>query len=140
MIDPEVSIAIREVTNGLSNLIIMVPVLALIGGADGFAVIGQALGDFESLKFFIVGGFACYWGFMLWYKGNAMCGAALGMACNGMFSFWGPFFCWIWIGLVFGIDGWNMPLVAWVAAVLMVIGIFTIATNPLAFLTKKKEG
>lgn len=140
MIDPEVSIAIREVTNGLSNLIIMVPVLGMIGGADGFQVIGQALADTESLKFFVVGGFACYWGFMLWYKGNAMCGAALGMACNGMFSFWGPFFCWIWIGLVFGIEGWDMPLIAWIAAILMVVGIFTIATNPLAFFMKKKEG
>ena len=140
MIDPEVSIAIREVTNGLSNLIIMVPILAMIGGADGFAVITQALLDTESLKFFVVGGFACYWGFMLWYKGNAMCGAALGMACNGMFSFWGPFFCWIWIGLVFGIEGWDMPLIAWIAAILMIVGIFTIATNPLAFFMKKKEG
>lgn len=139
MIDPEVSIAIREVTNGLSNLIIMVPVLGFIGGASPFEVIGSALADWDSMKFFIIGGFACYWGFMLWYKGNAMCGAALGMACNGMFSFWGPFFCWVWLGLVFGIDGWNMPPIAWVAAVLMVIGIFTIATNPLAIFMKKKE-
>ena len=140
MIDPEVSIAIREVTNGLSNLVIMVPILGLIGGASPLDVIGTALADWDSMKFFIIGGFACYWGFMLWYKGNAMCGAALGMACNGMFSFWGPFFCWVWIGLVFGIDGWNMPPVAWVAAILMVVGIFTIATNPLAIFMKKKEG
>ncbi|MDO5538023.1 MAG: hypothetical protein Q4F72_10905, partial [Desulfovibrionaceae bacterium] len=119
MIDPEISITIREVTNGLSNLLIMVPILAMIGDANGFEIIGRAITDWDSMKYFIIGGFACYWGFMLWYKGNAMCGAALGMACNGMFSFWGPFFCWIWIGLIFGIDGWNMPAVAWVAAVLM---------------------
>ncbi|MBQ5727692.1 MAG: hypothetical protein IIV56_02040, partial [Mailhella sp.] len=96
--------------------------------------------DFESMKWFCVAGFFCCMTFMLWYKGNAMCGAALGMACNGTFSFWGPFFCWIWLGLVFGLEGWNMPLVAWVAAVLMVAGIFTIATNPLEFFSKKKEG
>lgn len=140
MIDPEISITIREVTNGLSNLLIMVPVLALIGGAGGFESIMAALTDWESMKYFLIGGFACYWGFMLWYKGNAMCGAALGMACNGAYSFWGPFFCWIWLGLVFGLDGWNMPAIAWLAAVLMVVGIFTIATNPLAFLMKNREG
>lgn len=140
MIDPEVSIAIREVTNGLSNLIIMVPILGIIGGASPIDVINSAITDWDSMKFFVIGGFACYWGFMLWYKGNAMCGAALGMACNGMFSFWGPFFCWVWLGLVFGIDGWNMPPIAWVAAILMVVGIFTIATNPLAIFMRKKEG
>ena len=43
------------------------------------------------------------------------------------------------IGLVFGIEGWDMPLIAWIAAVLMIIGIFTIATNPLAFFMKKEE-
>ena len=92
------------------------------------------------MKWFCVAGFFCCMTFMLWYKGNAMCGAALGMACNGTFSFWGPFFCWIWLGLVFGLEGWNMPLVAWIAAVIMVVGIFTIATNPLEFFSKKKEG
>ena len=140
MIDTEIGITIREVTNGLSNLFIMVPVLAIIGGADGLSMIFEAASDFESMKWFCVAGFFCCMTFMLWYKGNAMCGAALGMACNGTFSFWGPFFCWIWLGLVFGLEGWNMPLVAWVAAVLMVAGIFTIATNPLEFFSKKKEG
>ena len=33
-----------------------------------------------------------------------------------------------------------MPLIAGIAAILMVVGIFTIATNPLAFFMKKKEG
>ncbi len=140
MIDSEISITIREVTNGLSNLIILVPILCVIGGADVFGTITTALTDWESMKFFLIGGFACYWGFMLWYKGNAMCGAPLGMACNGAFSFWGPFFCWIWLGLVFGLEGWNMPPIAWAAAVLMVVGIFTIVTNPLAFLFRNRQG
>ena len=77
--------------------------------------------------------------FSFWYKGNSMC-APPGHGLQRHVLLLGPFFCWVWIGLVFGIDGWNMPPVAWVAAILMVVGIFTIATNPLAIFMKKKEG
>lgn len=34
LIDPEVGITIRQVTSGLSNLIILVPLFGLISGAD----------------------------------------------------------------------------------------------------------
>ena len=99
----------------------------------------KALADVDSMKWFVVAGFLCYFNFMCWYRGNAMCGAALGMACNGAYSFWGPFFCWLILGVVFGLDGWNMVPVAWVGAVLMVVGIFTIATNPLALFHRKEQ-
>jgi hypothetical protein len=68
-----------------------------------------------------------------------MCGAALGMSCNGMFSFWGPFWCWILLGVIYGIPGWTMPPVAWLAAVMMVVGIFTIAMNPLDLFKRERE-
>ena len=139
IIDSEVGITIREVTIGISNLIILVPILGWIGQTDGFAMLGKALADVDSMKWFVVAGFLCYFNFMCWYRGNAMCGAALGMACNGAYSFWGPFFCWLILGVVFGLDGWNMVPVAWVGAVLMVVGIFTIATNPLALFHRKEQ-
>jgi len=60
------------------------------------------------------------------------------MACNGTFSFWGPFCCWVVLGLAMGIDGWSMPPIAWAAAVIMTIGIFIISMNPMD-LFKKKE-
>ena len=107
--------------------------------ALGFAMLGKALADVDSMKWFVVAGFLCYFNFMCWYRGNAMCGAALGMACNGAYSFRGPFFCWLILGVVFGLDGWNMVPVAWVGAVLMVVGIFTIATNPLAPFHRKEQ-
>lgn len=137
MIDSEIGITIRQCTSGLSNLIILTPVFAMLSGVSAFDMIGTAFTDIDSLKWFVVAGFFAYFAFQLWYKGNAMCGAALGMSCNGMFSFWGPFFCWIWIGLVFGQDGWMLHPVAWVAAVVMVVGIFTIAMNPLDLFRKK---
>lgn len=151
LIDSEIGITIRQCTSGISNLIVLTPLFAIIGGVNPVTVIGQAFMDIESLKWFVVAGFFAYFAFQLWYKGNAMCGAALGMACNGMFSFWGPFFCWIYLGLIFGTGGlfdlgigyeeghWMLHPVAWVAAVVMVIGIFTIATNPLDFFRKKKS-
>ena len=74
--------------------------------------------------------------YSLWYKGNSMCGAALGMACNATYAFWGPLFCWLILGLGFGQAGWDIPLVGWVSAIVMVLGIFIIAVNPLALLKR----
>ena len=45
IIDSEVGITIREVTIGISNLIILVPILGWIGQTDGFAMLGKALAD-----------------------------------------------------------------------------------------------
>lgn len=138
MIDSEIGITIRQVTSGLSNLIILVPVFSMIAGVNPLTMIGTAFTDIDSLKWFVVAGFFAYFAFQLWYKGNAMCGAALGMSCNGMFSFWGPFFCWIVLGMIFKWPDQGLHPVAWAAAVVMVIGIFTIAVNPMDFLKKKE--
>jgi drug/metabolite transporter (DMT)-like permease len=139
LIDPEVGITIRQVTSGLSNLIILVPLFGLISGADTVGMLTQAFTDADAMIWFAVAGLSAYLTFMFWYKGNAMCGAALGMSCNGTFSFWGPFCCWIILGGIFGQEGWSMPPIAWAAAVIMVIGIFIIAMNPLDLLKKKSE-
>ncbi len=139
LIDPEVGITIRQVTSSLTNLIILVPLFAMISGVGPLDMAVASFTDGGALPWFIVAGFGSYFGFMLWYKGNAMCGAALGMACNGAFSFWGPFFCWLVLGKLFGQAGWDMAPIAWIAAVTMIVGIFIIAVNPLDFLLKKKE-
>ena len=62
---------------------------------------------------------------------------ALTAALNGMFSFWGPFCCWIIIGLIAGIDGYALAPIQWAAAIVMIIGIFFIAMNPLDLFRKK---
>ena len=67
-----------------------------------------------------------------------MCGAALGMACNGTYSFWGPFCCWIVLGVIAGMDGWSLPLIAWIAAILMMFGILVISMNPMDLFRKKE--
>lgn len=138
MIDPEIGITIRQVTSGLSNLIILVPLFSMIAGVDAFGMVSQSFTDSSAMPWFILAGLSAYLTFMYWYKGNAMCGAALGMACNGTFSFWGPFCCWMVLGVAMGIDGWSMPPIAWIAAVIMTVGIFIISMNPLD-LFKKKE-
>lgn len=139
MIDYQIGIMIRQLTSGLSNMIILLPIFALVAGENaGFSwwLLGQAYSDGGSIIFFVISGFFAMYAYSLWYKGNSMCGAALGMACNGAFSFWGPFFCWIVLGLVCGQEGWAIPPIGWAAAVVMVIGIFIIAVNPLDFMKK----
>ena len=140
LIDYEIGITIRQTTSGLSNLIILVPIISLLAGDIGFApsFIGSAFSDGHAMVFFIISGFFALFAFSLWYKGNSMCGAALGMACNGAYSFWGPFFCWIVLGLFFKEDGWMLSPIVWIGAVVMFFGILLIAVNPFAPFMKKE--
>lgn len=139
LIDAEVGITIRQLTSGLSNLVILVPLFGWIGGADSLNMVLTAFGDTTAMPWFVVAGFCAYFAFMLWYRGNAMCGAALGMACNGAYSFWGPFFIWLVLGIGCGMDGKSMPPIAWVASLVMVLGIFIIAMNPLHCFQNQEE-
>jgi drug/metabolite transporter (DMT)-like permease len=141
MIDYEIGITIRQTISGLSNLIILVPVIGLIsGGGLGISVdlITQAVTSGPAMIWFVVSAFFAVFAYSLWYKGNSMCGAALGMACNGAYSFWGPFFCFIVLGVFAGYDGWALPPIAWAAAIVMIIGILIIAMNPLDLFRKKE--
>ena len=141
LIDYEIGIAIRQTTSGLSNMIVLVPILSAISGnmGLGFDLLGQAWASGPAMMFFVVSGFFSLFAYSLWYKGNSMCGAPLGMACNGAYSFWGPFFSMIIVGFVFGQEGWNIAPIAWVAAVVMIFGILLIAMNPMDLLNKKEE-
>lgn len=141
MIDSEIGITIRQVTSGLSNLFILLPIFAIIAGDLSLSVdlAYQAFTSGPAMIWFAVSGFFAFVSFMTWYKGNSMCGAALGMACNGTYSFWGPFCCWLVLGVFAGMEGWNLPLIAWAAAVLMAVGIFVISMNPLDLFRKKKD-
>lgn len=142
MIDYEIGITIRQCTSGVANAIILIPLLSLIGGdgiASGFSLIGQAFADSPSIIFFVISGFFAVPAFSFWYKGNSMCGAALGMACNGMYAFWGPLACYLIIGLFFGVDGYAIPWQGWVGAVIMIIGIFVLALAQNAAAAKAKE-
>lgn len=141
MIDYEIGITIRQSTSGLSNLLILLPILGLMF-TGGFGLTGEliigAVTNFAAMKFFLISGFFAVFAYSLWYKGNSMCGAALGMACNGAFSFWGPFFCWLVLGVFGGREGWNLPPIAWAAALVMIFGILMISMNPLDLLRKKE--
>jgi len=148
VIDYEISIAIRQFTAGCFTLFILTPCLFIMAGAVGLyptmlieAVQGQIMVDgllHSPLVWFLISGLAAGLSFGFWYKGNSMCGAALGMACNGGFSFWCPFFSFLVCGLYLGWEGFDLYPIQWIAAVVMVIGIFLIAVNPLDFFKKKE--
>lgn len=158
--DYEIGITIRQTTSGIFTLFILTPSLFVAAGSLGLyptmlfeAIQGPLVQEGSSilaspLVFFLISGLAAGLSFGFWYKGNSMCGAALGMACNGAFSFWVPFFSFLICGLYLGwgyVDGsldvstgYVLTPIQWAAALVMVVGIFLIATNPLKLFRKKE--
>lgn len=132
MVDYEVAIVIRQCTSGLVNGVILVSFLSMIGGdgiGSGLSMVGQALTDTPSVWMFVIGGVFASFSFKFWYKGASMCGAALGMGCNGTYAFWGPFWCLIVCGLIFGTEGYAIAWQGWLGAIIMVIGIVVLALS-----------
>ena len=142
MIDTQIGITIRQCVSGFVELCILLPVLALIGGVpmgDAMGYVGSALTDVPTILCFVVAGFAAYKSFASWYRGNSMCGTALGMACNGTYTFVAPLITWIVVGIIMKIDGYALAPIAWAAAFVMIVGIVIIAVDPLEYLGKKEE-
>ena len=139
IIDYEIGILIRQTVSSLAGFVIVIPILAIISSDIGLlgSITIQAVTDPQAMPLFIISGFFALFAFSLWYKGNSMCGTALGMAANGAFSFWGPFFMWLILGVILGQDGWNLAPMVWFAAVLMFVGILIIAVNPLTLLKRR---
>lgn len=140
MIDSEIGITIRQSTSGLANVLVLIPLLSLIEGdiTLGYKLVGAAFTSGEAMIWFAVSGFVAFVSFMYWYKATSMTGAALGMATNGTYSFFGPLCCWVILGVIFGIDGWELSSIQLVAATVMAVGILIISTNPLEFFAKKE--
>lgn len=146
LIDYRIGIAIRQVTAGVLELFVVFPLLMVFGGGmELLGAVSSAAATSPALLFFLISGFFAMPAFSFWYKGNSMCGTALGMACNGMYAFWGPFFIWIILGVlnIGGMAADYPPLssMQWIGALIMVVGIFCIAVNPAElFRSNKKEG
>ncbi|MGL6113772.1 DMT family transporter [Cetobacterium sp. SF1] len=140
MVDPQIGICIRQLTSGLTNIFIVLPILGILSGDIGVSasLTFKALSSSPAMVWFILSGLATFVSFTAWYAGNSMCGAGLGTACNGTYSFFGPFFCWLFLGVFLGVEGWALPTIAWIGAILMIFGILIIAVNPLDFLKKKE--
>ncbi len=136
LIDYRIGIAIRQTTAGLLELFVMFPLIALVGGEAACIpeLAGAAIGS-PALLIFALSGFFAMPAYSFWYKGNSMCGAALGMACNGMYAFWAPFFIWLIMGAlnIGGLAADYPPLapIQWLGALIMIVGIFCIAVDPM---------
>lgn len=141
LIDYNIGITIRQCTSGLSNMIIVLPLLCMIdgNGVNAFGLLGTAFTDGGSIIFFVLSGLFAGLSYGFWYKGASMCGAALGMTCNGAYAFWCPFFTWIICGVFGGIEGYALSAVQWIFAAIMVIGIAMVGNlNPLSVFKKKE--
>ena len=145
LLDYRIGIAIRQMTAGLLELVIVLPVLAIAGDGVGCMVdLASAALTSPALLIFAISGLFAMPAFSFWHKGNSMCGTALGMACNGMYAFWGPLFIWLIMG-VLGIGGLSAdypPLTAvqWLGAIIMIAGIFCIAVEPKSIVHASKKG
>jgi len=141
LIDSEIGITIRQATSSIANIFILMPIIAFMAGDTLLApeLYWETFTNGSVMIWLGLSGLFGALGRMLWYRGNSMCGSALGMACNGMFSFWAPLLCWLILGVFAGIDGWGMPPIAWIAALIMAAGIFVIAMNPLDLFKKEAE-
>lgn len=149
MIDSEIGITIRQLTSGLANFAILIPVLCImtkvmtnvsseVSGNLYIYLIGGAIGG-GAIIWFAFSGLFCSQSFRLWYKGNSMCGAALGMTCNALYSFWVPLCSWVLMGVILQWGDYSLSPIQWIMAVVEVFGIWLIAMNPLDIFRKKKE-
>ncbi|NMW85330.1 hypothetical protein HKO22_06210 [Peptoniphilus sp. AGMB00490] len=136
MIDSEIGIAIRQTTSTIFNFLIVLPILGIIEGS-GVSLIASltttALTD-KTVLIFLISGLFTFLTFNTWYKGNSMCGTALGMALNGTYAFFGPFFCWIILGVILKNPGYELAPTTWFASLLMAFGIFIMSVNPLDYI------
>lgn len=135
MIDSEIGITIRQLTSSLFNLLILIPILGAIEGGGiklTSSLFMKAITD-PTIVVLFASGFFTFISFNFWYKGNSMCGAALGMACNGTYAFFGPFFCWIILGIILKNPGYSLSPVAWIASLVMAFGIFIMSVDPKEF-------
>lgn len=140
MLDSQIGITIRQTVSAAANVLILFPILSMLSGEGvsyAWRLMGEAIIDTSSVFCFIASGFFAMFSYSLWYKGNSMCGAALGMAASGAYSFWGPFFCWLIIGLMAGQSGWAIAPIGWLSAIVMVVGIVIIAMDPRDLLKKR---
>lgn len=140
MVDPQIGICIRQLASGIANLFIVVPIMGVMAGGIGISnkLVVEAFTSGPAMIWFVLSGLLTFLTFMAWYKGNSMCGAGLGTACNGTYSFFGPLACYLVLGVAAGMDGWSLPPIAWAGAIIMMLGILTIAMNPLDIFRKKE--
>ncbi|MGN0963147.1 MAG: hypothetical protein ACI4PP_06185, partial [Clostridia bacterium] len=107
------------------------------GNPYAFFVGGAILS--AGILWFVVSGFFANPAYSFWYKGNSMCGAALGMTCNALYSFWVPFFMWIVCGVILKWGDYSLSPIQWLMAFVEVFGIWLIAMNPLDIFKKKED-
>ena len=141
VVDYEIAITIRQWTAGLTTLLLVLPLVGVIGREPLVAAefFRYTLTSPSILLWVALAGFFCLFAFSLWYRGNSMCGTALGMAANGTFAFWGPFFCWLLLGVILRMPGWNIAPIAWFGALLMCFGILLIAVDPRTFFAERRN-
>ncbi|MEY8000897.1 DMT family transporter [Clostridium sp. Mt-5] len=126
VVDPEVAINIRELTSGIFDIIIVLPIIAGIG------MFAQIFTAPRTLIIIAGAALAGAVSFLTWYKANNMIGVAPGMALNVTYVLWGLVFSVILTGIAL-----TPSLI--IGALACTFGAILVVMNPFAIFSRKKE-
>jgi drug/metabolite transporter (DMT)-like permease len=123
MIDPDVSVNLRQLISGLVDLILIVPIIGAL------VLLGDTLAAGIPVIWLILSGASAAISFVSWYKSNSTVGTAVGMSLNVTYAFWGVLFCVLFL---------NQPLTPTIVigSIVIVLGAIIVTMNPFEFLKK----
>lgn len=112
--DPGSAANIREILSGLTDLLIMLPILG------GVPLLVNVVKTGVPVVWLGFSGLMAAISYFCWYRSNALIGCASGMSLNITYVFWGVFFCVLFLG---------QPVSVWMAAgtLLIIIGSMLVA-------------
>jgi drug/metabolite transporter (DMT)-like permease len=145
-VDGRITVLIREWLSAFTELFFVLPLLGLAlrgfsaGAADVSVLyfLGETLRS-PGLALFLLAGFFAVPSCLLWYRGNALCGTALGMSCNSLYLFWVPFFMWLIVDVLLGFGDHSLSPLQWGMIFVDFLGILLIAGKPAAA-KNRREG
>lgn len=127
ILDPKVTITIRDITSGIAFFIVVMPIVR------GFGVFQAIWQTPVVLAVLAVAALVAAISFLQWYNANSMCGVAKGMALNSTYVMWGIVFSAAITRDVSAITGTVV-----LGALLITFGAILVSVNPLTFFAKEE--
>ncbi|WP_430601821.1 hypothetical protein IGJ02_001890 [Enterococcus sp. DIV0724b] len=126
VLDPKVTITIRDITSGLTFFLIVMPLV------NGLGVFQQVFQSPKTLAVLALAALVAAVSFLQWYNANSMCGVAKGMALNSTYVMWGIIF-----SAVVSQDFSAITPTVIIGALLITFGAIMVSVNPLSFFKKE---
>jgi drug/metabolite transporter (DMT)-like permease len=127
MLDPDISLGIREAVSALAYLVFVIPLIALfLSGKFGPTPTWELISQSFSTSAFPIYGLAGFFGgfsYVYWYRALNMTGVARAMALNVTYALW---------GVLFGALFTPLELTTWLVlgAASIAVGAILVSANP----------